>query len=224
VPHGTASANRGAEDRQLPGRKSVRTALLLSLLMPGTGERYAGSRRYAYGFWAAEGAVWSYALFNELQGAIIRRDYISYAAQHAGSNPDQRSDDYYRDIYEWPNSDWFNEDQWRRAREQYPDDLDAQARYAGGKLYPAADAWQWDDTAEWRRYRGLRVRSQNALHRVSYAIGAALANRLLSGVNAVRVARAHNRGLARAQGGLEWNLRCLALSRRSMSLSLAASF
>lgn len=185
------------------GRKSIKKAFFMSLLIPGAGEYYVGQKGYARGFLTAEGLIWSFALISNFQGRIWRNDYIGYAAQEAGSNPGRRDEQYYKDIYEWPNSAWYNEYQWVLARDLYPDDPAAQAAYVADKLYTGADAWEWTTMEEWERFRGLRVKSESAFRRVTYAAGAAVLNHLLSAVNAARVAKRYN---SRAAKKLSWDL------------------
>ncbi|MCU0606373.1 MAG: hypothetical protein MUF78_02860 [Candidatus Edwardsbacteria bacterium] len=187
-------------------RKSIKRAFFMSLVVPGAGEYYVGAKRYTAGFLAAEGLIWSFALVSKFQGDMWRRDYRGYAAQRADANHSREDDDYYRDVYEYPNSDWYNEDQWRQARDLYPDDLAAQAAYVSDKLYGEADAWRWRTDGDWNRYRELRVRSRNALQRISYAAGSALLNHLLSAVNAARVARRYNKRHAATAGTVGWRL------------------
>jgi len=68
----------------------------------------------------------------------------------------------------------------------YPDDPQAQETYVSGLLYGSSDDWAWQTQGDWYQYRGLRVRSQESLHRISYSYGAAILNHLLSAVNAAR--------------------------------------
>lgn len=181
-------------------RKSVRKAFFLSLAVPGAGEYYVGQKRYTKGFLASEALIWSFALLSRYQGVMWRDDYIAYAAAQAGANSGRSDDLYYQNIYEWPNSDWYNEYQWAEARDLYPDDPAAQAAYVADKLYSADDAWEWQSAEEWERFRNLRVKSESAYRRVTYAAGAALLNHLLSAVNAARLAKGHNGRLPKKKG------------------------
>lgn len=174
------------------GRRSVKKAFFLSLAVPGAGEYYVGQKRYTKGFLASEALIWSFALFSRYQGSMWREDYITFAAAQAGANSGREDDLYYQNIYEWPNSDWYNEYQWAEARDLYPDDPSAQAAYVADKLYSAADAWEWQSAEDWNRFRNLRVKSESAYRRVTYAAGTALLNHLMSAVNAARLAKGHN--------------------------------
>jgi hypothetical protein len=205
-------------------KKSVKKAFLLSLVLPGAGEGYIGHDHQSRGFLSAEGVIWGVALFSKLQGEIWKHDYISFAAQTAGSNPDRTDDFYYQNIYEWPNSYWYNENQWREARELYPYDPAAQEAYVSGKLYGENDAWEWGNYEEWYKFRNLRVKSRNALHRISYALGAAVLNRMLSSVNAARLAKRYNKNRLKSASAWEWHFECGTPSPEQLSLTLYGRF
>jgi hypothetical protein len=204
-------------------RKSIKQAFFMSLAVPGAGEYYVGAKRYSAGFLTAEGLIWTAALVSKFQGDMWRRDYRDYAALRAGANFGRSDDNYYRDIYEYPNSDWYNEDQWRQAREQFPNDLASQAAFVSGKLYTAADAWRWQSDDEWSSYRSLRVRSRKALQRISYAAGSAVLNHLLSAVNAARLARSYNKRQVVKAESVRWRLD-LARDGGNVQIKLAGDF
>ena len=78
--------------------KSMGKALLLSLLLPGTGQQYLGSHRRARTMWVAEGAIWTtYALFT-VQGGNRSDKYEEMAQMFAGVDG-VRDDAYYQTIY-----------------------------------------------------------------------------------------------------------------------------
>jgi hypothetical protein len=205
-------------------RKSIKRAFFMSLALPGAGEDYVGNKKYAVGFATAEGLIWTFALVSKFQGEMWKRDYRVYAAQSAGANFSRADDDYYRDIYEYPNSDWYNEDQWRQAREQCPNDPAAQAEFVSGKLYESADAWRWRSDDEWSQYRSLRVRSRKTLQRISYAAGSALLNHLLSAVNAARLARTHNQRQIIKAEAVRWRIDMARDDGGNFQIKLAGDF
>jgi len=221
-PVPAAKAGKPGLARKL--RKSTKKAFFLSLLVPGSGEYYVEKKGYAKGFITAEAMIWSAALFNKYQGDMWRRDYISYAAQQAGSNSARTDDFYYQNVYEWPNSYWYNEDQWRQARELYPYDPAAQQIYVADKLYSSDDAWEWKDYDQWYYYRGLRVKSRNALHRISYSFGASILNHLLSAVNAARLAKRFNKQRAKITLDDYWRLECNSYRPETITLTFLRNF
>jgi hypothetical protein len=227
----TAPAEIGTGTQALTGRppvqpkKSLRKAFFLSLVLPGAGEYYAGARTQAKSFLGAEAAIWSFAGYSKFQGEMWRRDYRNYAAQRAGANPGIGDDLYYQNIYEYPTSDIYNEEVWAEARLMYPGDPQAQEAYVSGKLYTGQDDWAWQTASEWYQYRGLRVKSQESLHRISYSYAAALLNRLLSSVNAARLARQHNRSRNRRAGILDqWQLRLASGEKGEPGIILGREF
>ena len=205
-------------------RKSARKAFFLSLLIPGSGEYYVGQKGYTKGFVAAEAVIWSAALYNQYQGDMRRRDYIAYAAQQAGSNPGRTDDFYYQNIYEWDNSFWYNEDQWRQAIALYPYDPAAREAYVADKLYSEEDSWDWQNDDQMNYYRGLRVKSRNYLHRVSYSVGASVLNHMLSAVNAARLAKRYNKQGAKLSQGPDWRMECYSYQPETVTLTLSGSF
>jgi len=204
-------------------RKSARKAFFLSLLVPGSGEYYVGQKGYTKGFGATEAVIWSAALFNKYQGDMRRRDYIAYAAQQAGSNPGRSDDLYYQNIYEWPNSYWYNEDLVRQARELYPYDPAAQQAYVADKQYSEEDSWEWQNYDQFYYYRGLRVKSRNYLHRISYSVGASVLNHMLSAVNAARLAKRFNKRSKLSQAP-DWRLECYSYQPETITLAFLRSF
>lgn len=215
----------GFTDKIRGPRKSIKKAFFMSLVLPGAGEYYAGAKTQAKVFLGAEAMIWSFAAFNKFQGEMWKRDYRNFAAQQAGANPEQTEDIYYQNIYEYPSSYWYNEDIWAEARMIYPDDPQAQEAYVAGLLYGSPDDWAWQTQADWYQYRGLRVRSQEALHRISYSYGAAILNHILSAVNAARLTKRYNKNrLKRAELKESWQLRFLTTRSCDIGLALGKSF
>jgi hypothetical protein len=205
-------------------RKSARKAFFLSLLVPGSGEYYVGNKGYTKGFVAAEAVIWSAALFNKYKGDVWRRDYIAYAAQQAGSNPGRTDDFYYQNVYEWQYSYWYNEDQWRQAIALYPYDPAAQQAYVADKLYSAEDSWEWKNEDQWNYYKGLRIKSRNSLHWVSYSVGASLLNHMLSAINAARLAKRFNKKPIKLAGEPDWRLECYSSQPETITLTFLRNF
>ncbi|HTY09244.1 MAG TPA: hypothetical protein VMF29_08770 [Candidatus Edwardsbacteria bacterium] len=195
-----------AVTKPAPARKSIKQAFFMSLALPGAGECYVGAKRYTAGFLTAEGIILAFGGQAYFQYAVRRSDYRNLAAQQAGANYSRTNDEYYRDIYEYPSSDYYNEDQWRQAREAYPNDPQAQAAFVAGKLYGVADAWQWQSDNDWNDYRSLRVKSRQALQRIINAIPVLAVNHLLSAINAARLARSYNNRQLKKAAAIDWRL------------------
>lgn len=207
LDNGIRQENKSADKPGFVAKKSLKKAFFLSLLIPGAGEYYAGAKSQAKVFLGTEALIWSFAGISKFRGEMWKRDYRNYAAQHAGANPDRTEDIYYQNVYEYSSSYWYNEDIWAEARMIYPDDPAAQETYVSGLLYGPADSWTWTSRDDWYSYRELRVKSQESLHRISYSFGAALVNRLLSSVNAARLAKRYNKNrFNKAEARQGWDM------------------
>ncbi|MCB2212453.1 hypothetical protein KQI52_10115 [bacterium] len=88
----TVTANEEDDDAMaMENRKNPGRALLLSAIMPGAGELYAGKTWRAAGFFALEMAAWVGAIYYAQQGEDKETEYEKYADQHYHEN-------YYRSV------------------------------------------------------------------------------------------------------------------------------
>lgn len=171
--------------------RSPGTAFLLSALVPGLGECYAGSpsRGRVFllaeaGIWASFGAFRSYASIRNEDARLLAASRAHARAKGAltflGTTPSglDYSLDYMHDIefYE-SRADFNRRSQWESGPEAH--------------LYPEIDLWQWswENAADRLEYRRLRNSERTARARSVYSVGAALLNRLVSGLDAARLAR-----------------------------------
>jgi len=162
-------------------KKSVSKAFFLSLLLPGTGEAYVGRTVYTKIFMSIELAGWGLFVANRINVSKREEDYKNYAAEHAGLAGQERTDQYWIDIGKFDNLYLYNE-QRRRDR-----NVDA--------IYPENPGfmWQWDSQTNRLYYDGYRIETRQIDERKTYIIGVILLNHVVSAINALRVARAHNR-------------------------------
>jgi hypothetical protein len=188
--------------------KNPKLAMLFSLLLPGLGEHYLGHTGRAKVFFATEGLIWtSFAVFR-VQGAHREDLYREYAEVHAGVSP-RDDDDFYRQIGNFNSSDGpysANEVVRRQARAIYPNNPDAQQSYFDENAYTGDNAWNWSDPSIREQYRDLRSSSLDAFHRSELSIGAAVANRLLSIIDAGILASKLNRAASPESGGVSWQI------------------
>ncbi len=171
--------------------KSRGKALMLSFLLPGLGEQYAGAGSKARLFFGTEISLWlGYAGF--ITWSEWRHDEMeSYAARHAGVNPADKSDTYYANIGNFDTIHQYNEAKLRqRNLNDYYRDVD--------KWH-----WQWDSAANRARFDQLRISSDKARNRSTFVLGAILANHLISAIDAVWSVNRYNSSQA---GRVEWNL------------------
>ena len=161
--------------------KSVSSAFFLSLLLPGLGEAYVGETGYTKVFMSLEAVGWGMFIATDLQVASRKQDYENFAVQHAGVIRSGKDDQYWIDIGKYDNIWLFNE-QRRRDR-----DIDA--------IYPetSTNYWRWDQYANRLKYDEYRIGASQIDERKTFIIGGIILNHLVSAINALRLARAHNR-------------------------------
>lgn len=187
--------DRAGEPEPGDGSKSLLRAVLSSALLPGLGERYVGRPRRANAFHAAEAALWVTFAGYRIQGDLRRDRYEEFAQVQAGA-PGKRDSDYYEHIGLWISLEEWHDIVRRDARLRFPDDPAAQQRFFDeNQRYSEGDAWSWPDDETRVRYRQLRSLSERSYRNGRLAVGAAIVNRLASMVDALALARAHNRAL-----------------------------
>ena len=164
-------------------KKSIGTAFFLSLMLPGLGEAYVGKTGYTKVFLSIEAVGWGLFVANEIQVASRSEDYKNYASQHANLLQSGKDEQYWIDIGKYDNIYSFNE---QRRRDRNID-----AIYTENSEY----FWQWDDKSSRLSYDGRRIGTAELEERRTFIIGGIILNHLVSAINALRVARIHNREL-----------------------------
>lgn len=161
--------------------KSPAKAVLYSLLLPGAGQIYAGSQIRGKIFLGTEASVWAGFISFRFYGSWLKKEYKTYAAVHANANISGKSDDFFEDLTYYENRDEFNK-------------LAPLYFGKGTTIYAETDFWnwQWESREAQKHFREIRNRSKSAYRRGLYMIGLALANRLISAVDAFRTAKIYN--------------------------------
>ena len=172
-------------------KKSVGTALLLSLVLPGSGQYYMGESKSAALFLSSEALLWLGLFTNNAYHDQLVADYQSYAVQHAQVNPQGKSKQYWTDIGKYDDIYLFNE---QRARQRYFENMYEENR---------ENYWFWDVHQNRIRYDASRLHANEIAARVVYFQAAVVLNHLASGLHAMYLARVHNRKLKEAHA---WNL------------------
>ena len=167
-----------------------------SLLLAGLGEQRLGHDLRAKVFFGLEAVGWiSVAGF--LWAGHERADaYKSYAVVYAGVVGTDHSDDYYKTIGRYMESDGpgsYNESVRREARDLYYPNVTAMDSYYRAHAIPAAEGWAWRDESAFGRYGTLRDGSRFAYRVVLYSAFALAALRIVSAADAVRLARIDGR-------------------------------
>ncbi len=160
-----------------PAAPSRTKALALSLVLPGAGEYYAGSRRSAVVFFGAECALW--AVFGGFKGYAGSRlqDCRLYAAGRAGADPWGKGRDFLVAMENFMTLADYNEAKLRQR--------DLTAVYPEGGAYE----WNWDSDASRRRFERMRISSDRADRAALFTAGGIALNHIVSGINAMRIAR-----------------------------------
>ncbi len=194
------------QSREEIPHRSVLLAATLSLLVPGTGEMYAGGFESGKYSLLAEGAIWiTYASFMT-HGNWVRRDARVFATEHAGANFTSKSDKFDVDIGNYLSLDDYNQAKLRNR------DLDM--------VYTDPSyQWKWDSDADRVSFKNARIRSDQTFQNAKFVIAAAVVNRLYSAFSAGRTASTFNRK-ALIEGA--WNLNVYPTSTRAFADGIAA--
>ena len=172
-------------------------AMLLSCVVPGWGEVYAGETNRGRWFMASEVAIWSgYGAFR-IQENLRQDDYEEFA-QIIGGAPGGASSDYLSDMGDYIRSEGdnsYNQAIRSDARSLYPDDLDAQEAYFLANGYFGDLAWDWGSKDQFYEYRDLRKAASRAERHAFYMTGLAILNRALSAIDSAWMVRRHNAGI-----------------------------
>lgn len=157
------------------GQKDHLTAFLLSLAVPGLGQYYAGSPGYAKLFITAELAIWGGYHYNKVMKDVSKQDYLSYAALHAGVNPQQYGTTYINAVGAFDSS--FEYNAYQQQTKAHP------------VLYSSDRSWNWDSRENRVEFKSLREHELDYENNIKYCIAGAVLNHFISGLNAYRIVR-----------------------------------
>lgn len=173
-------------------QNNVGKAFIMSLILPGWGQRYVGAKTKSELFFGAETGLWlTYAGFTAFS-KWREQDYRTYAAENAGVNLDGKSSSYFIDVGNF-NSIYEHNAYRLQQRNTAKYYFDEEAYF-----------WQWQSAEHRARFDRLRVSSDTARNRATFTLGAIVANHVFSAIDAVWSARRANRGQA---SETSWNLR-----------------
>jgi hypothetical protein len=188
--------------------KSVTLAVVLSTLIPGTGELYAGNFETGKYAMMGETAIWiTYAAFYT-HGNWVRQDARSFAAARARTNFNSKGDQFDVNIGNYLSIDDYNQAK-LRSREN---DL----LYTDPSYY-----WKWDSDADRITFKNARIRSDEIYQNTKFVIAAAVVNRIFSAFSAGRATAAYNRKIL-IEGA--WNLQAHPTSSMKIADGLAVEF
>lgn len=171
--------------------KSKGKAFILSLLIPGLGERYAGSRIKSEIFMATEIGLWlGYSGLTTYRD-WRKEDYKSFAAAHAYIDLKDKSDSYFVDLGNYDSIYDYNAAKLRqRNLPSYYRDVEA--------YY-----WQWDSHENRQKFERLRISADTADNRALFALGMVFANHIISAIDAVWTVHKYNKS---QETSINWNI------------------
>ncbi|RKY52740.1 MAG: hypothetical protein DRP89_07185, partial [Candidatus Neomarinimicrobiota bacterium] len=146
----------------------ARKLLLKSIILPGWGEHSLDYHRRGYGFNSSELIFWiTYAAF-QFHAGSMNDNMRAYAAQHAGVNPANKDDYYFKDIGNYMNIYEYNEQKLRYRQ--------------NSALYPDTDEyfWAWDSEQSRKEFDKIRIKGSVALRNASFTVAGLVVNRIIS--------------------------------------------
>ncbi len=168
----------GAPSAGLANGKSAAKAAVLSLVVPGLGEFYAGGRRSARFFLATEGICWTgISTFRFLESYRIDA-YRAHAAVHAGIFLDNLPESFIKEVGN------FNSIYERNLRERF-----LAGEHADLRAETPERTWEWDAEASRIKFQDLRSKATSAEQKAFLFIGGLIFNRFASALNAASIAR-----------------------------------
>jgi hypothetical protein len=184
--------------------KSLPKTLVLSALLPGSGQLYNGNPSKAAVFFSAEAALWiGYARLNQ-EVKWSENNFQQFALVNAGL-PLHSSDQVYRAANNFQSSDLFNQQVEVNIRnnllilvgdETVPlsdrefyasllNDQQAYQEFLKQFIYTAPETWDWGNIGNFKKYHELRQDRQQMLIFRNFAFGAILLNHIISTADAV---------------------------------------
>ncbi len=160
---------------------SANKNVLFSLLLPGAGQWNMGYSGRGKFFLGTDFLLWVSFFGSQAYAGVIRDNYQSFAAVHAGTHNPDKNDQYWIDV---GSSDNLYSHNTAKLRD----------RNVKG-LYPETDQyyWQWDSDDSRKTYNNLRVREHDWENRATFVIGALILNRVVSAVDVIRIIRKEKR-------------------------------
>jgi len=183
------SSNDLSDDEQeavgVREHKSVATAAIYSLLLPGMGELYTGNYNMGKYFTIVEGALWITYFGTDQYANWLQNDSYQFAAQHSGAKISGKDDQFFINIGN--DSDVYSYDQRMLVnRQQY----NVYSTALNSPYY-----WKWDTDGNRTIYRDMRVSSNQMFDNTHFVIGVIVLNHLISAVNAARLAMSYNKNI-----------------------------
>ncbi len=167
-------------------KKSVGLAILYSLLLPGMGELYSGNYSAGKYFTIAEGVLWGSYLGTSYYSSYKKDNYMAFAKVNANVTTSGKDNQFWGDIGNYSSIYIYNEE------------MDLNRNY--DLLYDeSSHFWEWNSISSRKEYRAMWVSSETAKNSLIFIAGGMVLNRIVSAINAVRLARNFNENLSTTQ-------------------------
>ncbi len=166
--------------------KSVKKAMLLSAVLPGSGQIYNGNQTKAGIFLASEASIWLAKYRFNQQVDIQTNSYKKYAEQIAGvpNNSDYKK---YNLIQNYISSEEYNDEVIQYARNRYviyENNPELYELFLDTYLLKNQECWDWKTSENLSQYKSIRKRKQHYEIYSNFTISALIINRLISVIDA----------------------------------------
>lgn len=167
--------------------------VLMSLVLPGSGEWAMGRKTLGKVFIGVDALFWIGYFSSKHYVNILQSDMEAYAALHAGVNSAGKDGQYWIDVGSYPSIYQFNEAKLRQR--------DLAATYPEGAGYD----WVWDSEENRVKYVEKRFQRLDWKRRTDVLIGALILNRLVSAIDVIRLIKKSNSAKPERQSYLNLN-------------------
>jgi TM2 domain-containing membrane protein YozV len=191
----------------IKSKKSPGLAFLMSLIVPGTGQLYAGRFDVGKYFMISEASLWLTYISFTIYGNWLLNDAYNFAVIHAGIDKNGKSDQFFLDIANWDNVTEYNND--KLSTGQY------------NLLYYPENGWgfYWDQVSNRKIYREDKLAADRIKNDRLFIIGAVLVNHVISAISAIFVTNKYNNELNKS-GGYTINADVMKFRNRADGIKL----
>lgn len=177
----------------------------MSFLLPGLGQYRMGHKTRAKIYFALEGINWIIFGTSMIQGYSREQEYEEYAVVYAQVTGTGHSSDYYSTIGEYMSNygpGGYNESVRWDARDLYYPDAEAMDAYYEANAITGSMSWRWRTEDAFKNYNVLYDGSSSAYRRALYSVMFALSLRVVSGIDAIFLARKADSAPVEEPGGV----------------------
>ncbi len=160
-------------------KKNPQIAIALSLILPGSGEYYAGNLSDGKYNIITEVSLWlTYFGFNSY-GNILKDDAREFAKINAGISLNRKNEKYFVDIGNYLNIDEYNN-----------------AKLLSGEnneiYWDVIYNWNWENDSQRKNYREMRIKSDEAFNNLKFVVGGIAVNHIISAINSFLLVKSFN--------------------------------